>query len=450
MSRFAGHRLFSRNLADTQEIVAIFFVVFSLCLSVAIINGFPLYMSDSHSYVGSLDYISTLRSPVPGLVAVPLYPWIGAWALPVIASATIAFLFVQFCEVVIGTRPNLLSLLVLFPAAAVPISASFILADAWLLIEVMGVIILLHRWRTIECVIVAIAIAGHGANFLIMLLLSPLILLIWPSLRRAILVVGVSLCASSLTLAVGNLIIDGKPFAETFGWSIVASKMMNDIPETVDDLCNAGSHHPLCDKRGLMGDNPDRYDEYYIWFSKISWPETGGLTRTEFNDLGKMLFWDALQRHPLQFALATASDWLDGYDSDRCFPVGYLEKDDSNEYTHFLIDQDHGVFAHHDWLVSPVVCKSIYLVNMLLMGAALGLGIVFYRMFSPAAKASLLIMWFAILANDFVFASLSGIGARHTVRAYGLLVLIVLLSLQARQRVQNEGGLSPTKAPSVD
>ncbi|WP_119389765.1 hypothetical protein [Taklimakanibacter lacteus] len=414
-----------------------FFLVFFLCLSIALANGFPLYTPDSDDYAGWLDSISAMRSPVPGLVSLPLYALIGAWALPVISSAMIACLVTEFCDTVLGGPPPLSALSLLLIAAGVPIFASFIMPDIWVLTQVAGTVILLHRWRTPVFVMVALSAAGHGANLAILLLLLPVIALVWPSPRWAILVVGSCLAASIATLMTANLIVSGKPFPETYAWSITASKMMNDIPETVEQLCKEEPGHPICGKRQLMNGNVYNADDYYVWFSDLSWVHTGGLARAEFTDLGKKLFMIALMERPLQLALATGSDWIRAYDPARCFGAGYIEKKESNHHIHFLVDQDHGTLARLGWLSSPILCKPVYFANTILLGAALALSIVFFPILERTSRATLLTLWFAFLANDFVFSLLSGMWTRYTVRAYGILALVVLVSLMARRRTES-------------
>lgn len=423
--------------SSTRNTALLFFFVFFLCLSVALLNGFPLYTSDSDDYAGSLSHIEASRSPVPGLVAAPLYALVGAWALPIITSAMIAYLFAEFCDVVLGSNPNPLILFFLFLAACVPIFASFIMPDAWVFAQITGLIVLLHRWKIVVFVLVAAATAGHGANIPIMLLLLPITSIIWPSPGRAIMIIAACVCASVLLLVTANLIVDNRPFPETYAWSITASKMMNDLPETVNDLCDQEPGHAICSKRALMDANRLHLDDHYVWFSDLSWPQSGGLTRAEFTDLGKKLFLIALEKHPFQLAAATASDWLRAYDPERCFSVGHIEKKDSNRNIHFLIDQDHGWLARLGLLSSPGFCKSVYFINMILLGAALALSVVFFPNLEKRGRATLLILWSTLLANDLVFSLLSGMWTRYTLRAYGIFVLIVLVSLMTRRGREN-------------
>jgi hypothetical protein len=81
---------------------------------------------------------------------------------------------------------------------------------------------------------------------------------------------------------------------------------------------------------------------------------------------------------------------------------------------------------------------------------ALLLSLFNFRKLDEGTKAILIIMWSAVVINDFVFALLSGMYGRYHLRVLGIIVPIVLLTFAVsrisggpfRNLVQHRAGLA--------
>jgi hypothetical protein len=407
-------------------------VLFALFLTPALVNGFPFYFSDSGEYAGDLTRLWPNRSAVPGYVASPLFTFFGAWSLPIVNSLLTAYTLVQIKRVY-SVQGSTWFLLIASIAAAIPIYTSLIMPDVWFVPQILAIILLLKRFNLLDFVIACICSGGHGANVPILILVSPVIIMVTSRKLRALFTLISVLSVAIILSTVLDRVSSREWFPKKYAWSIVASKLLSEIPEVGDDLCNRELTEKFCEKRYLLEETPRAHTtDYFIFGSPIGDPDRGGLERDEMNETGKKFLTLTLRYHLPAFVAATLNDWISMYRSDRCVDFsGYEDKSPENWYIRFLIDADHGVLRSHPVLDSKTFCQSVYVLNLLLMGAAVSLMTYLLTTRQWPEFFVCLILLVSAICNDLLFAALSGPFPRYQIRSLGLYAIIATFGISA-------------------
>lgn len=125
MTPQAAHPL---PLALTRRETVCFGVLFFLLLAPALLNGFPLVMSDSIAYSGQGAH--WMRGKTAAVLMTLPYKLAGYWALPILTSAMNAGAWILLLRV-FDIRPNLFVLTGLVCLSLQPLYTSAVLVDAW-------------------------------------------------------------------------------------------------------------------------------------------------------------------------------------------------------------------------------------------------------------------------------------------------------------------------------
>ena len=409
-----------------------FSFLFSIFLSFAALNGFPLYYWDSLGYITNPLHYDDFRSVIPALVSYPISLVINLWALPVINSCVLALVLVRFfCALKI--QFNYLIALFVSLATSIPLFTGYIMPDIWGLILLICLIMLLVRWSLLDFIFASVSAMGHGSGIPIILALMPFAWVAYSFKKNVIIVFSAVLITSFFGLAGCNKILRGSYFPGTYAWSIVASKMLNDVPSALVSLCRDEESDPICIRRHLIEPGP-KWDDFYIWFSRVGIVNqgTGGLSLSEMNDSGRKLFRYAVFEHPFTLLKETVRDFARFYAPSNWEFAGYtnvslpeLKLQPKRNYA--IFERDEGRFVRNGLLETTWFRFGSYFINTATMISLILLGTFTFRDMPSLHKRAFVILLFGILANDFVFAFLSGPMARYHLRMLGVFVPIALM-----------------------
>jgi hypothetical protein len=410
--------------------------LFALFIAPAALNLFPLYMEDSAQYAGNPEHLNGLRSIVPGVLALPLYPLLNVWALPVINCAALAAVFLRFFRV-FEIEFNYPRVFVLVLSTSIPFYTSFIMPDIWIVVALLCTVMLLVRWRWVDVVLAGVAIAGHGSNSLIFLALLPIALLLFAGRAKVLAAFGSVLLTSFLVLGPANLAVTHSLFPENFSWSIVGSKILNGVPSALDSLCQVKGGDPICVRRNLMDSaaNTQHLDDFYIWHSPIGSPEYGGLTREQFNEAGRELLETAIEQHPLALARATLLDFAGFYNLRNDHINAYVSPEYAGkDNMQFILVRDHGLFFDRGWPNKKWLLVVMYLLNNATIGLSVFFGARYFNKLPKLQRQACTLLFCAMVMNDLVFAFLSGPDMRYHLRVLGVFVPVAMMIYSARQK----------------
>src|SRR5262249_49602067 len=373
--------------------------------------GFPFHVPDSLSYDGH-GIGNSLRSSLPSVIAHPLYLVVGPWSLLIINSVVFSFLLVRLRRAYFAQVPSWLTLL-LTGISLVPLFSSTILVDIWALFLAMAFLKLWKSFSWFEFVIAVCACAGHGSHQFIF---AGSLLAIWITvmvlnhsrclMSRNILLAGVAILVSAVLLDV-MLTVHLSNMTRLFT-ATIASKVMSDVPDALDEFCQQQSNNPNCQMLGYVHSIPRREDDdgQYLW--KLY---TAGVPLDSLNKFGFELGMFVMKHYPLQYTWESLQDFahlmtVNGQCS-MCVRVASVIRSDvfSYQITHFAV---------------------ILINGALILSAGFLLGVLALKR-GPLLIESLFCTYFFV-ANDLFFAFTSGTYSRYHMRLLFLPALVVLFA----------------------
>ena len=404
-----------------------FSFLFFIFLSFAAVNGFPLYHWDSVGYIANPLHYDDFRSVIPALVSYPISLVVNLWALPVINSCVLALVFVRFFSALKMQFSYIIALFVSL-TTSIPLFTGYIMPDIWGLILLICLIMLLVRWSLLDFIFASVSAMGHGSGILITLALMPLAWVACSFRKNVIIIFSGVLIISFFGLAGCNKLLRGRYFPDTYAWSIVASKMLNDVPSALVSLCRDEESDQICIRRDLIEPGP-KWDDFYIWSSRIGImnQSTGGLTLSQMNDSGRKLFWYAVFEHPVTLLKETLLDLVTFYAPSNWIFEGYTNLELRPKQNNTIFEQDEGRFVRNGLLETTWFRFSSYFLNTATMISLILLGIFAFPNMPSFHKRAFVMLLLGILANDFVFAFLSAPAARYHLRMLGVFVPIALM-----------------------
>ena len=397
-------------------------------LAPALINGYPIYFHNLAGYDGSTYYDTRLATLA--LVATPLYPVLGVWSLIVINAVVFAYLMMRFADVLLkGVNPILAA--VILTAALTPFYLSFIAADIWLVHLFLALALLLVRFSWPVLAIAVIAGATHGSHVFILAAASLVAVLLRPGRVRTAAVFGVVIAGTlALTTTLNKVFPE-----ERLGLAIVASKILNDVPQALHDLCTQEPAEKICGLKDLLAQHPSDgvEDDKFIWSAWLYAPDKLGMSG--FNALGGKLLVVVLKSYPLELVSAAAMDFVRFFGPQHCMGVvGYVDSD--QEVLVHLTHHDKGTLARRGLFENRRLCGWAYVLqtSVLVIGT---LSVLWLLVRAGRQEASFALLFVsALLINDVFFAFTSGPFGRYHLRGIGLAALsgLLALSFYVRQR----------------
>ena len=408
-------------------------VMLGLGLAPALINGFPIYFHDSLGYYGYTYY--DVRAVTLAVLAQPLYGVLGVWSLITVNAVVFAYLMMRFADVLLKGVHPLLAAGVL-TAALTPFYVSFIAADVWLVYLFMAMALLLVRFSWLVLGIAVVAGTTHGSHVYILAAASVAALAFRSCrMRTAVIFAAVIVGTVALTVTLNRVYP-----AEKLGLGTVASKILNDVPQALEQLCDEAPREKICRLTALIAQHPADgvEDDKFLWSAWLYAPENLGFPG--LNALGGKLLMVVLRSYPLEFATAAAMDFLRLFGPQHCMGVmGYVEEDVLMDLTR--LDKDS--LARRGLFQNPQLCGMAFILqtSVLIFGMLTALWLLMRAGLQQASIALLLVS--ALLINDAFFALASGPFGRYHLRGMGLMALSCLLAVSYYRTARARGSLSP-------
>ncbi len=409
----------------------------------ALINGFPLYQNDSGGYGGANPFGASGRSVVPGSLANLIFPVFGPWALPMVNAVLFGVVLIRFSAVAL---PNVSMVVVLVGAfaAGVPIFTSSIMPDGWVALAYLTLLLLLIRFSWIDFALCVIAVSGHGLNPYLFLSTLILAVIFFPGFRwySAKLIVAVLFC-SILVESSLNYIGTGEWFPSKLGTAVVASKVINDVPESYDQFCERYPDEKICRldrkvkaRRALKIDKVDQY----LWDAGLraaKGPPDETLTWSEFNAAGVKLGWFVLREFPFDYLAKSLSEYPRMFRGNGCVSDGFGYGNalpDAWRGRGFLNSDDSNSLARLGKFDGSTVCSFLSWGRFLVFIAASLVALYLFFRWSGKLSQQVLILTGALYANDLGFLVTSGWVPRYHDRMLLVAVVIVLLMVNHHLR----------------
>jgi hypothetical protein len=403
-----------------------FGVMLGLGLAPALINGYPIYFHDSAGYDGSTYYDTRLSTLA--LLATPLYPVIGVWSLVVVNAVVFAYLMTRFADVLLeGVNPILAA--TVLTAALMPFYVAFIAADVWLVFLFLAIALLLVRFSWSAFAIAVIAGATHGSHVFILAGAAVVALVLRSGRMRTAAIFGLVIAGTVAVTTTLNRVFP----VEKLGLATVASKILNDVPQAVQDLCAQQPAEKICGLKDLLAQHPSDgvEDDKFIWSAWLYTDDKLGMSG--FNELGGKLLKVVLKSYPLEFLSAAAMDFARFFGPQHCMGVvGYVDSDEA-VLVH-LTHHDKTTLARRGLFENAQLCGSAFVLqtSVVVIGT---LSALWLLVRAGRQEASLALLFVSVLLiNDAFFAFASGPFGRYHLRGLGLLALSALLALSYRLR----------------
>ena len=427
-----------------SESMKVFFASFAVCLSVALINGYPLLFDDSYGYLGFDPWIgqSAYRPITLDFLARPFYPVFGVWSVILIQITILSYLISLFsAQYLTGGRILELSALIIF--SQLPFFAGFVMADVWFVIFVLAFLCVIKTFRGPPFLILAFAITVHGSHLYLFIISIILALLIFEERLK---IIKVSI-ASILLAIIFTTLVDGlmdNDRNRELSWELLGSKILVQIPDAIENKCTDDPSFLMCSHRGNIQEGvSDWCDEpdCFLW-KEQSFFHT--IDKGELRTASKELFTYTLLSTPLAFTKTTIRDFLNLFKVACSDDFGALAEAESGmepAITGAPINYDKAVEGNAEYArtlqaaglwgdESPacLMLKSFKLITYFLGAIGLLMLSLFFRS-QEALKVGVFCV-IVLLANDLLFAAVSG-GEylRYHDRGLFLLVIPALLAI---------------------
>jgi len=421
----------------------LFLASFAASISVALLNGYPLMFPDSYGYLGFDPWIgsSSLRQVTLDLLARLFYPLFGAWSVVLIQTTVFAYLATLFASSYLA-RITAFELAVMIVISQLPLYTALAMADIWLVILVLAYLYLLKAFHWPSLLILAVAITVHGSHFYIFIAAIATALLLFPG-RVYNLKVSLSalLLAFLFTISVNGLTEHDS--SRELSWILVGSKILMQDPEAIDLKCTEDPAFLMCAHRENIQQASndwctDLLPDCFLWREQSFFKKAD---QKELNTASRELFLFTLLNRPGAFIKNTLSD-IFMLNAPICSAVGQPLEESWPDIEPALIgtpihqfgvrtdnpDYARTLQAAGTW-TGPRVCSARNGLKILgYMIGIVGMLILFVLRSRAAIKLGLFCIT-VLLANDLLFAALSGSYQRYHDRALFLLLVPALLAM---------------------
>ena len=408
---------------STAATVLMGLALVALFLLPAFLNGFPWVMDDSIAYSG--QGVNWMRAKTAAVLIAPLHGLIGYWALPVfnaVVNAAAWLLLIRSFDL----RGYWL-ILPLAVLALQPLYTSAVLVDSWFFAAVVFLIVSIRNKSPFLALSAGILFSGHASGLILASVLAVLVALLF-GFRKAM-VMPVLAIATSIGV---SSFLDAKYFPETpsLGRTFLAARLFSVQPVLLRGECERSNAAVLCDAASLIETIRER-------------PENAG--RRDF-------FWDLMRAFPDRFELAA-------FERDHAWPIIRAAITQMPLETADIILRDflsfYGTGTRLDFIArlnEPMPepfstswqAQGIWQSDANLAGLT-GLRWVLYASLAVALMVGwrgtgdengrwLFILLLICLANDSLFAVVSGPPDRYHHRILPLIAAATCLLVLARQR----------------
>lgn len=406
----------------------LFLLLMAAALSPALINGYPLYFPDSAQYDGHL-LRGFERSATPALLSAPLYPIFGVWSLAIINATAFAFLVTKYAAIFLSSV-NPLAIFLLACITLAPFYVSFLMPDIWIAFLFIAILLLQQHFSWSVFAIAVLACSGHGSHAPILgatgLAAFLFGLMSLKALRQVAVIIAVSI---SISFVLDNLV-----FRYTrMSTAVVASKVMNDVPEAFSRYCQMEPAATICGIKEKIAAIPPHSirDDQYLWAPGV-W-RGGRLSLSEFNALGTKLWWIAVTEYPLAYLRSTAADFWRLIYPSQCLGYGGFVAEEARWIRH-LNQFDLHTLARRGYFMGNSFCSGIFWI-VVVFSTLTGLAVARLLFASDYyVRSHAFILGVGIFVNAAFFALTAGSFARYHLRMLALAGLILMLHLALKRR----------------
>lgn len=270
-------------------------LLFGLLILHPLLNGFPFLFPDSWGYSGACP--DEIRSPVLGCAMSPFTRLWGNWAYAVLQCGATAAALVLLWSLALRRR-HLAALAAAVILSGLGLFAGWVMADVWALIGLIGLFLLAAgHFQLPAAVLLAFGCATHFGNFPTFATTALAVLPIVRSRVRYLAWVGGCLFAAAALIVAANLAGGKVRFGSGNGFVFVASRILHDLPEVLEEKCRRDPDFSLCRRK----------EEVHAWSAE----NHQSFTWAGFHNLG--LDWpdyDRVCRELVRFSLFEASQGL--------------------------------------------------------------------------------------------------------------------------------------------
>ncbi len=256
-------------------------LVFGVLLAHPFLNGFPFLFPDFWGYSGACP--DELRSPVLGCAMRPFTDFGGNWAYVVIQSAAAALALVLLWSRVLQRRqtgPLVVAVLV----SGLGFFSGWVMADVWTLIGLLGLFVIVRgHFHPVAAGLFAFACGTHFGNFPTFVTAALSMVPLVQERVRYLVWVGLCLFTAIGLVVAANLVGGRIKFGSDNGFVFVASRILHDLPETLEEKCRRDPEFQLCrrqeDVRAWSVENHQSFTWAGFYGLGLDWPEYNRLCR---------------------------------------------------------------------------------------------------------------------------------------------------------------------------
>jgi hypothetical protein len=281
-----------------------------LFLLPAALNGFPFVMEDSIAYSG--EGTNWMRPAFAAVLASPLYHLIGYWSLTVIMALLSAVAWVSFCSEFNCRRwlPLAVPLAVL---SLQPVYTSAVLVDGLFFPAIVFMILAIRRKSPAFALVAGCLLSSHGSGVPLAAALTLVAAILLKS-RTALIFGGLTvLVAVGVGMALHAKYDNGLP---TLGKTFLAARLFSVEPTLLGDECRKSGNQSLCEAEAelkiikTLPGNKNRRDLFWDVKSRMG----GRFDMVDFERNHALpIVWDGMTGQPVRFAGIILQDWLSFY-----------------------------------------------------------------------------------------------------------------------------------------
>lgn len=399
----------------------LFLALFLLLLLPALLNGFPFVMDDSIAYSG--QGVNWMRSKTAAVAAAPLYGIVGYWALPIINAAIAASAWISLGRTFPAGRLAFAAI-PLSVLALQPIYASAVIVDIWFFGAIVFSIGAMKRSSPFLALLAGILLTAHGSGLILFTPFAIVAAIAFRSVRHLLFAVLSIATALVVTTALDMKYYPDMPRLEK---TFLASRLFSADPALLRRECERSGDHALCDGAAFierirpLPENAGRRDLFWDMQSRLQ-PgfDLAGFERNH----ALPIILDGIRSEPLAFASLIAADFVSFYLPETKF-----------DFTARLNEAMPPAFAQSSQargVMETAAARGTATVlrYLLYLTAVLALSTRWRAMDSPARRWTVLLLLLG-LANDLLFAVVSGPPDRYHHRTLGLIAAAALIAMAA-------------------
>ena len=394
--------------------------IFCLLMLYPLMNGFPFMYYDSWTYACGLCR-PTIRSPILGCAMRPVILIAGPWGYVIVQTAVLSFCFIFISRYIFGNvRLRVLFFSIVF--TCVGLFSGWLMADIWTLIGLFSLFAILTGYGSpIISILMIFSLAVHYGNFPIYVGVAIVFWLIVRNSRKSMILVFLYLLCGIMIIASVNFAMKGNfRFGSRFSFSFIASRILYDIPEIIEEKCQDDPSFKLCAIKSDMLAARGKQHSEMMWYMF----KRDDISMEEFEPLAKELVIYSLFRFPLRHMVALVKNTfsqLSYFHMDDFYPLlddSYALKNLENRFPEYH-NSYHNSLQAEGYLSKAltrleVPLNILYWVAMLVCLVSVSIG--WKNLRDDMQLQMALFALIVVIVNAFFMSNLSGVLSRFQAR----------------------------------